>query len=54
MSETTRYLHQHYDRATGALMRRQILDHPFPVLDPEVETVKVKPSSLTRNLEQRP
>lgn len=36
-----RYLHQHYDKATGVLIREQVLDHPFPKLDPEVESVKV-------------
>jgi len=53
-----RYLHQHYDKATGVLIREQVLDHPFPELDPKVESVKVttvtndevepdKPSTVT-------
>jgi hypothetical protein len=36
-----KFLHQHFDKATGALTREQVLDQPFPVLDPDVETVKV-------------
>jgi hypothetical protein len=36
-----KFLHQHFDKATGALTGEQVLDHPFPVLNPDVETVKV-------------
>ena len=44
-----KYLHRHYDKATGALIREQVLDNPFPVFDPEIETtVEVTVKQMSR------
>ena len=37
----SKFLHQHFDKATGALTREEVLDHPFPVFYPDAESVQV-------------